>query len=331
MLDRWTSEGVEYVLTADGRLYQVEADSEWVFVAVVFDPDEVERSYVLEGGVRYRVDPGSGDRFPTTQTLDEGFEDLPTGADGLRALIDPARGWTTATMQSPETPTVEAYVALLRRVLEGSDFGDARVEPLSGGAARGSLALSSTVPAPTPGMTTSKASLTTGLVYFVEGDDVWFEASYFVSGDAVPFSLADLEGDLLLSQAGIRVVVFEDGDLGVELKARDKPTFRAPSGQRTPFPTGQWVRVRWHLRLGVEDGHVRLWQDDALLVDAPGPTLPFPTAIYNSLELGVSAHSFGTRPVRLLTDAVRLSPEPFSDGPSARGTIFPRHVETPPS
>ena len=48
--------------------------------------------------------------------------------------------------------------------------------------------------APSRGMITAKASLTSSLMHFVKGDDVWFSGWFLVpEGASLPFTLADLE------------------------------------------------------------------------------------------------------------------------------------------
>jgi len=55
------------------------------------------------------------------------------------------------------------------------------------------------------------------------------------------------------------------------------------------------------------DGVVELWQDGTKIVDARGQTLPLAHIIYNSLEVGISAHSIGRLPATLYADDVSIS------------------------
>jgi hypothetical protein len=50
----------------------------------------------------------------------------------------------------------------------------------------------------------------------------------------------------------------------------------------------------------------QLWQDGAKLVDASGPMLPFGPAIYNSLEVGISAHASGEHASTLFVDDMEI-------------------------
>ena len=59
------------------------------------------------------------------------------------------------------------------------------------------------------------------------------------------------------------------------------------------------------------DGVVELWQDGAKIVDRRGQTLPLSHTIYNSLEVGISAHSIGPQPATLYVDDVSISGQPL--------------------
>ena len=60
-----------------------------------------------------------------------------------------------------------------------------------------------------------------------------------------------------------------------------------------------------HLRLSEkQDGVVELWQDGVKVVDARGQTLPLAGTIYDDLEVGIGAHSFGPGTAVLYVDDV---------------------------
>lgn len=61
-------------------------------------------------------------------------------------------------------------------------------------------------------------------------------------------------------------MLFDGHELGVELKALDKPKYRQATDRKVSFPTDQWVRVTWHVHLHPDDGHVQIWQDEQLVV-----------------------------------------------------------------
>jgi hypothetical protein len=216
------------------------------------------------------------------------------------------------TLQSPKAPQVSDYVALRQQILRGeADFLDASIAPSRDRAHSGELSLKCYCPARSSSMICAKASLSNTLVYFVEGDDVWYQAWYYIAGKVRPFTLVDLEADLVHSSPGIRVMLYDEVEMGVELKAANKPQYRQSGGKKVHFPTDRWVLVTWHVHLDSgADGRVRLWQDDQI-VDAAGQTLPFRTAIYNSLEVGISAHSFGDQPATLYVDDVMVTTKPL--------------------
>ena len=88
--------------------------------------------------------------------------------------------------------------------------------------------------------------------------------------------------------------------------------YRQAKGREVAFPVGRWVRVQMHLRLSDQkDGLVELWQDGVKLVEAGGQTLPLANAIYDDLEVGISAHSFGPAAATLFVDDVVISADPI--------------------
>jgi hypothetical protein len=307
-----------YKLADNGQVYRVNPGSgRWSYVATAFDPQVVARAYAREGETIYRCDPDQPQRrFPVLRQFADGFEDVPEGAAGLRRLIGEERMWTEFTPQSPLAPDVPDYVALRQRILGGeSDFLDASVAPSRARARTGVSSLKCFCPAKSPAMICAKASLSNALVYFVEGDDVWYQAWYYIEGSVRPFTLVDLEADLAQSAPGIRLMLFDEGELGVELKAMHKPMYRQAAEGKVTFPTDRWVKVTWYVRLDSEvSGRVRVWQDDRLVVDATGQTLPFRTAVYNNLEVGISAHSFGDQPATLYVDDVQVTTKALVDG-----------------
>jgi len=77
---------------------------------------------------------------------------------------------------------------------------------------------------------------------------------------------------------------------------------------------GQWVKVSTQIHLSNDnDGHVRIWQDGNLIVDANGATLPLRSAIYRSkLALlltvtGARKRSFGSMTFKCQTNPCSLS------------------------
>ncbi len=306
-------DGIQYKLTNDGNVFRViDERNTWSWVDRVFDPEQIAREYVKEGDDVFFVDTESDRKYLMLKHFEEGFEDLPVEVAGLRAIIGEQRKWTEFTLQTPKTPRVIDYVALRNRILkENGDFLDAVVEPTQVQSHSGHQSLKCFCPPKSARMVCAKASIGSSFFYFEQGDDVWFHAYFKIDGESRPFTLADIEGRHVKESPGIRLMLFGDGELGAELKAMDKPQYRQASDRRIMFPTDEWVQVTWHLYLHPDDGKLRIWQNDSLVVDAVGPTLPFAGMILNSVEVGISAHSFGNKPTTLFVDDVIVTRSPL--------------------
>ena len=312
-------DGVSYKLADDGNVFRVISErGTWTWVDRIFDPESIARNIVKEGDAVFRVDPDSGKRYQLLKEFSDGFEDVPDDVDGLRSLIGEVRKWTEFTLQTPQTPAVSDYVALRNQILnDKAGFLDASVGPSKLHAHSGQQSLRCICPAKSSRMVCAKASLGTGFVYFEQNEHFWFQAWFRIDGPTRPFTLADLEGREVKESPGIRLMLFDGQELGVELKALDKPKYRQAAGAKVTFPTDQWVQVTWHVFLHPDEGHVQVWQDEKLVVDSHGPTLPFRGIMYDSLEVGISAHSFGDQPATLFVDDVRITTEPLMEiGPS---------------
>jgi hypothetical protein len=301
-------EGATYKLYRGG-IYRInERTGRWDFVFEGYDPAFYERNYVEQDGAVFRKHE-NGKLYRVGQEFSDDFESART----IHDLIGVKRGWTAFTLQSAKSPTVDDYVRLRKRILTGNgDFLDNRIEPSDEVVHGGQRALRAYSVARSGDAVTNKASLETELIHFVRGDDVWFAGWYCVPVEGgMPFTLMDLETTWFKEHPGIRIMVFGEKHLGVELKWGAKPTYRQQKGNEIGFPRGQWVRVKLHITLSEEqDGVVELWQDGTQIVDARGQTLPLSHTIYNSLEVGISAHSFGPLPATLYVDDVSISARP---------------------
>ena len=308
-------DGISYKLADDGNVFRVINErGTWTWVDRIFDPESIARNFVKEGDAVFRVDPDSGKRYQLLKEFADGFEDVPEDADGLRSLIGEERKWTEFTLQTPQTPAVSDYVDLRNQILNGkAGFLDASVGPSKLHAHSSQQSLRCICPAKSSRMVCAKASLGTGFVYFEQNEHFWFQAWFRIDGSTRPFTLADLEGREVKESPGIRLMLFDGQELGVELKALEKPKYRQASETKVAFPIDQWVQVTWHVFLHPDEGHVQVWQDEQLVVDSHGPTLPFRGMMYDSLEVGISAHSFGDQPATLFVDDVRITAEPLME------------------
>jgi len=306
---------VTFKLTDKGELYRVDdSTGKWHYHDTVFDPEGMLASYRTEGDVVYRLNPETNESAATITHLREGFEDLPVGVDGTRKMIGIERGWGALTLQSPATPEVSEYVALRTKIInEGASFIDASIAPDDSKFRSGTQSLKCVAPPRPSNLICCKSSISSPLVYFRQDDDFWFRG-YFFAESARPYSILDLECEWIKQHSGIRIIIDENGLLGVELKALDKPKYLQLSDNPIVFPLGQWVEVKAHFLLSHKvDGVIQLWQDGQLIVDTHGVTLPLKRVIYSSLEIGISAHSYGDKPCELWVDDLEVSSQPIAD------------------
>lgn len=300
-------EGTTYKLV-DGNLYRVASPTRLIFVEPIYDRDFQRKNYIEQDGTMYRVVAETGQQYPTLRDFRDDFEN----AKQITDLVNEQRGWTSFTLQSSSTPSVPEYVALRSRILRGeATFVDNRVEPSSEMTHAGTGALKCYSLPPTPSMVCAKASLSTELLYFAKGDDVWFSAWYYIPTGRMPFTLMDLECTWIKEHPGIRIML-EEGAPMFELKWGHKPKYRQPQADRVPIPLDQWVHLKARIHLSESsDGQVQLWQNQQLLIDAQGQTLPLAGAIYDSLEIGISAHSFGPDSAIVYVDDVAIADRPL--------------------
>lgn len=273
--------GVPYRISK-GDAFRREGNA-WVLATHLYDPDFYAKNYVEKEGRIFRQ--AEGRLWEVGRTFRAGFED----ANSVRDLIGERHRWTAFTLQSPRAPTVKDYVALRRAILGGEgDFLDNRLEV---GTFEGRRALKCTSVAKSGPMVCCKSSISTELVHFVKGDDLWYAASYYFA-EGMPLSIVDFESSWIDQHPGPRVFIDDGGCAYVELKWADKPKYRQPSEARVPLPRRTWVRLKVHLKLSdAEDGVIEFWQDGVRLIRARGRTLPLADAVLNSLEVGISANA----------------------------------------
>ncbi|NOY99506.1 MAG: hypothetical protein GXP40_09975 [Chloroflexi bacterium] len=154
---------------------------------------------------------------------------------------------------------------------------------------------------PYDGSNASKADLYRSGLPFQDADEVWTEMwVYLVGGtDTGNLFLWDLEAPdtciLFTCQSPGRRLYLSGlngdelvSDLGKWWRGR---AFRQPRGEALSFPKDRWVRLRVYLYLSPgKDGRMRVWQDDDLVLDAVGRTLPASGAVYSRLQVGITAN-----------------------------------------
>ncbi|MBI5684333.1 MAG: heparin lyase I family protein [Verrucomicrobia bacterium] len=283
---------------------------QWEFMEQMYDPDFYAKNYAERDGAICRK-AANGNLVPVRRQFADGFEH----AKPIRELIGIDTGWTAFTLQSPKAPSVNAYVRLRKLILKGqSDFLDNRVETSADVVHSGKRALKTFSMPPSHAMVCAKASLDTELLHFVKGDEVWFSGWYFVpERSGMPFTVMDLETTWFKESPGIRIMLADGKYAMFELKWGAKPKYRQPKGREVVFPAAKWVHLKAHLKLSEKsDGVIELWQDGAKIVDARGQTLPLAHTIYNSLEIGITAHNDRSQPATLYVDDVAISDQPIN-------------------
>lgn len=283
--------GSEKARVVDGKGFVAASDgAPFKEIGVLYDPTFFKTNYAVDDKcVISRRDPSSDQRYEVRRSFSDGFED----AGHVRDLIGPAHGWTGFTLLSPEAPSVETYVDLRECILtKQCDFIDARLDVEEAETHSGTRALRATAAPKSPDLITSKASLESELVYFVEGDEVRFSAAFFLA-EGRPFTLFDLESSWLDQGPGPRLAIDDDGALYVELKFGPKPTYRQARANKVSVPIGRWfvVEVRYVLK-AFDEGVIEVRQDGELVLSASGWTLPLPNTILSSLEVGVTSTNY---------------------------------------
>lgn len=287
------------ILFEEGRAYDVTGGRRR-FLAALYDPGHLPRSYRRIDGILYRLTEESA-RHPVRRHIATAFEGVEFDrAVGLADLVGPDRSWTSVNLQSPKAPRVADFVALRRAILTGEgEFLDNRIDVVVPEPGRPSL-LFSTAP-PSPAQPVSKAALENELIHAGAGDRLGVSMRVFLQ-EGQPVSLLDLESSYIAEGPGPRVMMDETGRPWIELKWLGKPSWWA--GEEVRIARAQWVDLRVEYLLDARDGRVRLWLDGELVIDGRGPTLALEDAVIDRLQVGITAAVSG--PVRLLVEDVRF-------------------------
>ncbi|MFK8046768.1 MAG: heparin lyase I family protein [Crocinitomicaceae bacterium] len=148
----------------------------------------------------------------------------------------------------------------------------------------------------------SKASINKQFMAFWQNETVAIEAWYYIEGeqDATWLFLMDLEEKAAIGAGpGIRVALV-DNQLLIEHKYPN-PNITQTEGVEVNFPRNQWVKIKLEVLLSQkENGTVKLWQDDLLIIEQNNwQTLPKDVlyfmqgtkGMYDKIEFGVTANS----------------------------------------
>lgn len=296
--------GESAIITKSGEAYSQD-DAGCTFLVQYFTPGW-EEVYVNTDTGRY-VLTDDGDLFPVTNTFFDDVEAYAGFTDMMLTDITQLdKNWNAFTLQSPMAPTVEAYVDLRACIMDNTcTFMDNRFDLVADPLNATNQVLQCTAVPPSADMVTSKASIERSFNYFTEGDDLWYEARYYiVSG--MPYSLADFENRFFDQSPGPRIVI-EGNKLAIENKFEEKLTYYPDAAP--DIPVGEWFTVKVHFRFSTSDtGLIELWQNNVLLMSVNGKNLPNGNSIQTSLEVGATATSDGCV---LLIDDIKLSPTSF--------------------
>jgi len=293
-------EGNNYELIS-GKLYRVFSQKDKRFALDVYDPEHVKESYRNESGAIYRV-ISSTEKFPVSETYSEGFE----GEGDLVSLFEKRDFWTSMTLLSPAAPTVMDYVELRKNIMNRkSGFVDNTLS-LSGERAHGgrrSLKCLSVKPGGRKkAASITKASLDSELLYFAKGDTLFFSGYFFLEKGA-PTSIVDFESSYVNEGPGVRILFSKDLRPRIELKWADKPTWRIRKSVEYRFPIKKWTLVEMKVFLSNDqEGTVELKIDGNKLIEGKGQTLPFAKAIYDRMEVGITANGKGSDCVLFVDD-----------------------------
>ncbi|GAA0856489.1 heparin lyase I family protein [Aliiglaciecola litoralis] len=268
----------------------------------LYDPNFVQNTYTKNANIIYRIIPNHGN-LQVKRNFTENFD----SANTVRDLIGADVNWTAMTVQGEGSPTVASYVDLRHKILRGqSDFLDNRIDPSTQRKHSGTKSLRTFTKATTNGLDVNKSSLDTELTFFARGDDFWFSGWFFLE-QGKPASLIDLESAYMKEGPGIRLMLDDELRPSVQLKFAYKPAFKMPQQTNYSLPTGKWVHLRLHIYLMDSDaGRVRLWMDNTKLIDQAGRTLTMFDAVYNSLQVGITAAPPNMNTV-LYMDDIRVS------------------------
>ncbi|MEP3211204.1 MAG: heparin lyase I family protein [Maribacter sp.] len=304
VLDNFVDEiGNDIYIYNDGSLY-VNSNGNCEFQFQYFDPDFESQSYTTNATGTFLL--SDSDLIPVKNNFFEDFEKQRFIDLFVDDVNDTDLYWTSFTLQSPQAKTVSEYVALSKCILEETcDFLDNRIAIVEDPTNSANKVLEFYSVAPTADMVVSKCSLSSVLGYFKKGDDLWFEANYYIK-EGMPFTLVDFENSYFEGSPGPRVVI-RDNKLEFENKFGAKLRFESNSA--AAIAIGEWFTVKLHLKFSnTEEGILELWQDGVQIVSASGINLPTSNAIQNVLEVGISATSSNTV---LLIDNLRISDTAF--------------------
>lgn len=291
ILDEFESDQ-HYILTTAGKVF-TKTDGICEFQLQYFSTD-FENNYFQQNDTIYaRNDEYS---IPILHEIKDDFNNYNTFTDlFITSSNTTNKLWTDFVLLSPENSTVEAYVALRKCILAGTcNFDDNRIEIVADTISNLDNKLKFIAVEPLDDMVTSKSSIENTLLHADIDDKVTIEGDFYIEA-GFPFSIIDLENKWFEGSPGIRLVFDENKNLSVELKYGLKPWYRQEVGKEVRFPENEWVHVKALFVLrNDETGEIKVWQNNELIIDKKGKTLPTSNSIQTSIETGITATDMNT-------------------------------------
>ena len=294
LLDSFSDGTTTYFLGTDGKVYSQNADG-CQFVEQYFDPNFLNSNYVFKGNKIYEY-ADTKELIKTKQHIEEDFEGYTKFVDlFMNSITDTLKNWNDVVLQSPTNPSIEDYVALRKCLMnETCDFDDNRIDFASDPITITNTCLKFTSFAPTPSMVTSKSSIENAILFIDKGDELWYEADYYID-EGMPTTIVDFENKWFNQSPGIRLIFDDQQALAVELKYGSKPYYRQMDANKVSFPKKQWVRVKVYFFMDEgSGGKIKVWQDGVEIVNLTGKTLPTANSIQTNLEIGITATAQNT-------------------------------------
>ncbi len=283
-------DGKQYMVSK-GQVFEVKGNGKRELRDTLFEGDFVNKNYKTDGHTIFRSDPDTGKNYAVIQDFQEGFE----SANKVQDLIGPGRNWSSMTLLSPAAPGVDAYVKLRNQIIyQGAAFKDNAISISQEIVHSGKKSLKLYAVKPSRKLDITKTSLDNELLFLQRGDHVTMTGWFYIA-QGTPIGLMDIECNYINQGPGMRLLLSEDLEPRIELKWADKPTYRILRGSNARLPRAQWVKLSMYLYLSEKsDGMVRLSMNDKVVIENQGQTLPITDAIYNRLQLGITANPKNT-------------------------------------
>jgi hypothetical protein len=293
-----THEGKRYTVSK-GQVFELKNDGKRELRDTLYDGDFIRKNYKTDGKTTFRSDLDTGKNYAVFETFQEGFEN----ANKIQDLIGPQYNWSSMTLLSPAAPGVQDYVKLRQQIIDkGAAFKDNSITLNTEIVHSGKKSLKFYAVKPSRKMAITKTTLDNELLFFKRGDRVTMTGWFYIA-QGTPFGLMDIESNYINQGPGMRVLLSENLEPRIELKWAEKPTYRTARGSDARLPRGQWVKLSLHLYLSEKtDGQVRFSINDKVVIDQQGQTLPVADAVYNRLQLGITANPKNTTTVLYVDD-----------------------------